>query len=243
MNLKNILLSKPGILLIVGFVLFGIVMFLAIGALKPGSENRRLESAIPTPVSTIDKPVGNYQNILSLTPNEFTILKAGERKKITVSFKNPIAPNSINITLTKLQYTKEQNPTEVPINTTYNGNASTLTVSLQETILPFSQYVLTITDRENNKVLLRASYNSRDIQPTKPANNNQELKQYLPHETTSYKLSFNELRGVYVFNFKINSNSQISLSRQYEIAKKEAEDFIKNKGININSIVIEWRHS
>lgn len=243
MNFKNILLSKAGISLIIGFVLFGIVMFLAIGALKPGSENRRSESASPTPVSTIDKPVGNYQNILSLSPNEFTILKAGERKKITVSFKNPIAPNSINITLTKLQYTKEQNPTEVPINTTYNGNASTLTVSLQEPIQTFSQYVLTITDRENNKVLLRASYNSRDIQPTKPANNNQELKQYLPHETTSYKLSFNELRGVYVFNFKINPNSQISLSRQYEIAKKEAEDFIKNKGININSIVIEWRHS
>lgn len=240
MNLLNLLKSKTGLLLLASIFLVGIViLFLVLIFRQPATTPKTQPSPTNTPV----RALGNYPEVLNIQPSELAILTAGVNQVFTITLKTPITPSKTTITLTKQNYTTNQNASSTPITISYSSDASIITVTPKENIEAFSQYVLTITDSPTNTILLLATYNSRDIKPTKPQNNNLQLKSFLPHETTSYKLSFNELRGVYVFNFKINPNSTANLNAQYESAKKEAEDFIKSKGIDLNTIVIEWRHS
>lgn len=239
MKILDLLKSKPGVLLLISIFLFLVVVMFVISLINNPTPSTNPQTAQNAPAPAL----GDYPNVISLEPSELDILPAGTNQNFTITFKSKVTLDQVSISLTKQNYTTKQNPTLVESKASLNENTTTLTISPTDSIQPFNKYILTITDKSNNTKLLSATYNSRDISPTIPVNNNPELKQFLPHETPSYKLSFNTYRGVYVFNFKINPNSTISLTTQYENAKREAEKFIRNKGIDLNSIVIEWRHS
>jgi len=239
-KILGLLKSKLGILLIVSFFLSLTFLVFAISLINNPTIN-----TLPQEITQITQggsPIGNYPSILSLEPSELKTITAGSIQNFKITFKSPVVTNQISSSLTRKNYTTDQATSPVGIKTTYNYDTTTLTISPNEPIQPFSEYALTITNK-NNIILLAAKFSSRDVPPTPPTNNNPKLKQYLPHETTSYKLSLNALREVYVFNFKITPGSTTSLSTQYQNAKREAEEFIKSKSIDLNSIIVEWRHS
>lgn len=110
-------------------------------------------------------------------------------------------------------------------------------------IEPVSRYDLVIKDKNTGRKIEKVSYLSDDILATPIPSNNPSLRNYLPRETSSYQLRFDEKRNLYVFNFIFNPNSNETVEEQYNRAKNEATGFIQSVGVDVNSIVIEWRYN
>lgn len=76
--------------------------------------------------------------------------------------------------------------------------------------------------------------------PTRAPNNNLSLQQYLPYETSNFLLEYDPARNTYLFHFKFRNNTGVSLPDQFDKAKQDAINFIQSKGIDVNSLAIEW---
>jgi hypothetical protein len=200
-------------------------------------------SAIPTlsPASQTSLPTVKVDfNIQSITPPKGTILKPNQPLEFDVTFDKPIDISWVGIKLSSGPISATQlNSTQ--FKNKVSGDNKTLIITSGPTT-PSSQYLLEITNLTKNIKLLSINYPS-DTFSTPAPSNNPALSTFLPYETANYKLSFNPDRNVYIFNFKYDTNSSVSIDDQYNQAKTDATAFIQSKGIDINSIVIEWRHS
>lgn len=178
--------------------------------------------------------------VAGFNPDPSETLIPSTNQTIYVTFNALINENSVRIDLTKKDIRKDESPQS--INSQNNINSNTLEIIILEPILPLMEYSLRIFDLKNN-LISKATYISEDIKPTPVEKNNIELSNFLPYETESFRLSYNEEKNIYIFNFKYNEKSDDSLLDQYEKAKKQAIEYIESNNIDSNSIVIEWRYS
>lgn len=233
MNIKTVL-----IIILLSLTLLSLIVI----SITKGPKNLP-KSNIPvsssTPASNIPKIKVDF-TIKTITPPKGTILKPNQALEFAVTFDKPVDISWVGVKLTNGPINTTQ-LSALTFNTRLSNDNQTLTIT-SNPVVPLNQYNLIIINLTKNITLLNINYPSdRLVSPV--ASNNPTLSSFLPYETSSYKLSFNSSRNIYIFNFKYDPNSSISIDDQYNQAKSDATAFIQSKGIDINSIVIEWRHS
>lgn len=228
------------------FIIFilGVFLIVLIATLMQTTKKTQQPSvSFPIPTTALFPTPAN-KNTISLLPSTSTILTPGKTQQFTANLQAISFPLSqVAVKLTKLDIQKDETPLVVPITTTLNEAKKEMSIQTQTPIDPHSEYTLQFTNTSENKVITTISYLSADTIPPAIVENNQELASYLPYDTDWYRLSYLPSQNLYVFNFKYNENSSLSLDAQYERAKQDAILFIRSKGIDESTIIIDWRHS
>ncbi len=235
-------LSKKTLLLISTLFLLAVVL-LWIALLQPTNNVQPTTTILltPTPITTTSEKIPSVK-ITSLTPDKTTTLTSGQKQKFTAVFDANTNMSTILPLVMKLDIQKDSSPSAVLITTNVDNSKKEIVVETQLAIDPYSEYTLEFRDSITNTILAKTSYLS-DIPEEIILQNNKELASYLPYETAWYKLSYIPSRNVYVFNFKYDPSDTQILQEQFERAKQDAIFFIRSKGIDESTIVIEWRYS
>lgn len=180
--------------------------------------------------------------VLSVIPTENTPLIPGKTQTFIIRLNEDIRLSDIGVKLLVNNYSIQETPREAGITLEIKDNQS-LYVTTKETVRAYSNYQLILENSQRNENFYEANFISDKPQASPAPSNNPTLAQYLPYETNSFILTFHPDSNTYIFNFKYNDASREPLQTQYDQAKQEAIKFIQGKGIELNSIVIEWRYS
>lgn len=207
------------------------------------------KSSTPTPSGdipqqeTIPSPKPQEQGLISVSPEGAVELIPGEAQTFVLSFNQTLLPSDIETIITKVDRIKDINPKNVSATTSFRNSNKTLVIALDEPISENTKYTLTIKEKTTNTTLLSRTYLS-GFPPEPPTTaNDPALIKYLPYQTASFELIFDQATNDYVFHFSYNPNSPDSAATQYEEAKQAAIRFIKSKGVDPNKITIEWKYS
>lgn len=231
------MLNKKIILLII--LVGGVSFVLLLLTLFTPTKNKPGEN-IPSQTST-SSPEPQAQGLVSLTPDENTLLRPNERVIFVARFTKPLNPNNIVVSLKRSDIGKDSDQS-IQTNTAFTQENKIISISFEQTIVKTSRYNLVIKDVSLDQTLLdRIFISSEPPQPA--ASNNPSLIPYLPYETSSFTLIWDPTTGKYVFHFRYNNNNPDSPTDQFEDAKQAAIRFIKSKGIDPNKITIEWKYS
>lgn len=229
--------------LVVGIIL--VVVFLVITAINLQNstiQNRLQLSPTPTVAMTVTSPPEKIV-VEKAFPFEPQFLTPGKPQIFYIYFRGGVpSMDTIHIDLTSLDIAQDDVPKPVQI-TTYKVAQNVLAVKTLDPIQQLSDYTLTITNTDTGEELYSGIYPANELTPTPIASNNPVLERYLPYETTNYALNYLPEKNIYVFDFIYDPNSPDTIEKQFDDAKAAAINFIESKGIDINSIVIEWRHS
>jgi hypothetical protein len=217
-----------------GVILVIIVFSILLVSLMQKTTNIQLGPApTPTPVAA---------SIERIVPDEPETLTAGVPHTFLVYFNRSVSIQNLTINLTSADITAD-NPEKIPVAISISQPSSSIVlIKTKEEIEETSEYDLTVTD-ENGTVLASTSYLSGNLQPTKVPTNDQTLKQFLPYSTNSYTLEYLASQNLYVFHFIYDPTNSEDLQQQFQDAKAQAIQFIQSKGVDINSIVIDFRSS
>ena len=182
--------------------------------------------------------------IKSVFPEEGEILNTGKIQTFDIYFNNPqIQVNNYSFNISSLDTTSDNTLfTPIDIETLLLGKGQVELKTTQE-IKEKYEYKLEILSKKNGEVVFSRTYLSTDILPTPVAVNNKSLVPYLPYETTNFSLEYLKDQNRYIFHFVYNADSDVPIDNQLEQAKTDAAAFINSKGIDINTLVIEWRNS
>jgi hypothetical protein len=237
-------LPKGKIIIVIGLMLL-ILIFLALLVSRVGKNDGATPRPSPSLNPFINLPVDDTQLIKSpavvkIAPSDQEILTPGKVQDFSVEFNTALPINSVFILLKAKDIIEGGDYKTVEFSQTLTNSNKLLTIKTNSKILPFHSYNLTIYQTNGTK-LLQVTYTSDRFERTREPQNNPELAKFLPYEAPSYTLSYIEERNLYVFSFNYNAESEESVDSQYEKAKADAERFIQNKGIDINSLKIEWR--
>ena len=193
----------------------------------------------PTPALSLQ--VKKYPAVDSISPEEYVLLTPEKPQVFRVTLRGYGDISKLRATVSQSLISNPEKISTVPVTTSFEPQARSIVVTTNSPILPLSTYALTIQNPGSSNPVLAINYHSGDTSPTPVISNNPALQQFLPHETGSYILTYSKAGNVYVFNFKIDPESDLSLSSQYEAAKDNATQFITSKGVPIDSITIEWK--
>lgn len=225
--IKNI--DKKQLVLLVFVVGLSIVILISMIFLKG-------QKSPPVGTPTISSDL----EVTGIIPTKGTVLTPNQPQEISVTANQPVDLSELTIKLLSKNLINDVQ-IEEQFKPSLSSDNRTIKIKILDSIKPYSQYSLNILS--NQKKILEISYLTDKPIPAPVSTNNQGLRQFLPFETETFKLSFDKKRNVYIFNFKYNPNSSDNLDTQYQKAKTKAEIFIKSKGIDLNSIAIEWRFS
>lgn len=237
--MTNILKNKT--ILIIGIVTLVLIFLALYFTQKSSPENHGEVSPSPTPTQSQNL---NTTVINNVSPSQGTTLESGKPQTFTIYLGKPLVIGQVKIVLKSYDYTQDSTfVTDVPFNATFTAN-NVIEVKTASPITPHTTYLLQMTTLTDNKVVLNLTYSSQlAASPAPVQNNNTALIAYLPYETDTYKLSYFAAQNIYVFNFKYNPNSDVNITDQFNQAKQDAINFIQSKGVDINSITIDWRSS
>lgn len=180
-------------------------------------------------------------NSFTIEPNPGSILPLDTKSVFTLTASKPLTKND-KIDL-KEQLVSSESSTKASFSTQIEPGNKTIILTLNSLPVPLSIYTVTVEDTSSNTQLFLASFTTDQPAPTPISSNNPNLAKYLPYETTNYKFSYDQSQNLYIFNFKYDSVSSVPSLDQYNQAKSDALNFIKSKGINPTSVVVDWRHS
>lgn len=192
---------------------------------------------VPTPT-----PFTQNNNIIynrNITDN--TIITPNRTQTFIVYFDNKINISSMIISLSKNSIYQDAAPVEVEVKSKVNEKNNSLEITTLELVSPASEYKLVLKDKATGEILYSKIFLSDKLIPTRVPSNNLSLATFLPYETNSFKLSYFEEANIYIFNFLYDPNSPIDIDEQLKNAKTQALEFIKSKGIDPNTVVIEWK--
>lgn len=223
---------------VLALTLIGLIAITSFKKISPSPSN--IPAFSPSPTQSSIPNVRVDFSVTNITPTRGTILKPDQPLEFSITFNKQVDLSWLGInllsgaigstSLSNLQYTSK-----------FSSNNQILTISAG-TASPSNQYQLDLTNNTTGIKVLSINYPSDQLITPAPSNN-LALSAYLPYETSEYKLSFNQSSNSYIFNFKYDTNSSLGIDDQFNKAKADATSFIQSKGIDINSITIEWRHS
>lgn len=223
---------KGKTLLITLTLLIVLTLLLALRISKPPSK---------TPFSSTSPAILSGLQVTSLSPDKLTALTPGQKQTFKLTFSKPVDFGQIGTEVKFKDFASDQvSALEYTQSITNQGLTLEITPALP--IKPLGEYQIKVISTKENAVIYTASYLTDQPKPTPIASNNPTLVPFLPFETKSYKLSFDSAQNTYIFNFKYDETSSLDLASQYQNAENEATKFIESKGVNINSIVIDWRY-
>jgi len=227
-------------MLAVGFILIMIIVTIAYSILT--GKPKASDSIITTPTPTSQQGSSSQADIQidKVIPDEPAMLDSEKPATFFVYFHSKTNPSNVDFNLSYIDLTQDNPPKIVKLQVNSSaGNVVQLTTG--EPILQQADYTLTITDRQSNKTLFSGIYPSRDIPPTPVPTNNSLLKRYLPYDTSTYTLVYVPEKNLYVSHLKWNPDLPDTYDVQFQSAKTDALNFIQSKGIDISTVVIEWR--
>lgn len=178
--------------------------------------------------------------VFSVLPSSGSILGLNQTPSLTLISNQPFsASEKIGLVSQNIGSDKV-----TPVDFSSNQPSSqTLILTFNTPTTPSTLYTLTLTDKNTNNQLFRAQYLTNAPTPSPVPSNNPTLANYLPYDTTNYTLTYSSAQNIYIFDFKYNPVSSTPLTAQYDQAKSDAIDFIKSKGVDPTSVVVDWRHS
>lgn len=216
------------------FIIFRLLFF------SPSAKNVQTPVLpIPTAISSRITPYIHKLTLLSSTPSLSSLLPVGKSQTFSLTFSD--LPENIHASITAAPISSPYDTSIVQSTVSTTTGHKTIQFITTSTLLPSTIYTIIISSE--NTVIFSQPYITERAEITKAPANNSDLKIYLPYETDTYRLSFNQQRNAYIFNFKIVESDPSDIQTQFEKAKSDASAFINSKGVDINSIVIDWRHS
>lgn len=234
---------KREVLLLAGAVILAIVVVGSFILFRKSGQSQPVPSAITTqPESPLPTTLTNLQ-VASIQPNTTQPLITGSQPSFIIKFSTSANPDYLTVSFRSLNEQADQDFNNEPSEFRYSDNNTTLTITPKRSVQFGYLYQILLQAKENNATFYQAKYVVDQPTPTPAPQNNRALIPYLPYETSSFRLSYSELRNIYIFNFKYDQNSPDDISTQYNTAKQAALDFIRSKGIDPNSLIIDWRHS
>lgn len=188
---------------------------------------------------------GNNNQVSSITidkadPSSSTPLIVGTQPIFTLYFNTAVYKDQVTIVLQKKNIIQDTQYSKIQFYSDFSSDNKSLRVKMGETVADNTAYYLEISDTRTKTTLFSNTYSSASPPPTFIPSNNLSLSQFLPYETSSYTLVYNTYQNLYVMHFIYNPDSADSPDTQFEKAKADATAFIKSKGIDINSIKIEF---
>lgn len=192
----------------------------------------------PSPISIIQEDI----KVTKVVPNQATPLQPGSKQTFSLEFHKAVKAGSIQVRLKRGDITTNQAEEDVNLTLIPTPDGKSLVIETIQPILPLNEYHLLLSNK-SGKLVFEARYLSEKPLISPVQSNNLQLSQYLPYETTTYRLIYLQSENIYVFNFKFNPDSQSDLETQFQQAKQEAIKFIKSKDIKLEGLVIDWRYS
>jgi hypothetical protein len=180
--------------------------------------------------------------VKGVMPQDGATLTSGTKQHFYIYLNGDFADNLIY----KLTYidassgSGNQISVETNINTLDKGG---ITLTTLTDIKDYSEYFLTVSDKSTQKVIFSGSYLTTEITPSPVVSNSQGLIPFLPYQSQNYSFEYLKSQKIYIFHFIYNVNSTDSIDSQFEKAKNDALQFIKDKGIDPSGLVIDWRNS
>lgn len=228
--MKELLLGKK--LLFLGIVAFVAALFLLFFLYRSLQGDGVGDMGRDTPLQ-----------ITSLTPDPSQVLIAGESQEFEILFTQPVSSGRVRVTLESFDPLQSSSPEPIQIQTEQIQDSAGVRVVMQEDVATYQVYLLDIYDMLREEGVGSFAFDSTLQSVERAPENNIALAEFLPHETESYRLVYVENLNTYVFNFKLDPSSSLSANAQFEQAKTEAENYITERGVSLESIVIEWRRS
>lgn len=185
---------------------------------------------------TTTSPIESNSAISTL-PAAGTLLTPGNTLVFRVTFKKAVSKNEIVAALTKRSPGKE----DVTMSTSSSANENSITIQADEKVEQGMFYSLVLATTTGG-IILSVDYSSSPITPTPLPANNEQLKSYLPHQAPNYLLNYNEIKNLYVMHFKFQSSDPGTIEQQFEKAKRDTQEFIASKGIQLNTVEIEYSY-
>lgn len=173
---------------------------------------------------------------------EFNIA-SGKSSRFFIYFSEQVDAKDIAAMVTYTYIYEDETMTPLTAQTTLKQlGTNTLELQLIEPVKPGAEYTISIVNKNTNQILSTSTYGSLNTQPTPVANNNPALQQYLPYSAETYSLEYNQQKNLYVFHFINSESSEQPIEEQFKAAKQAAIQFIQSKGIDQNSITVEWKY-
>lgn len=235
MNLIKILPKKYLVLLAIVAVLF---ILIVVGLVKTPSDRNTSSNRDPL-LQNLD----STNTLVEVTPNVTTPLYENTTPEFVLRFGLSLNPELTNISIKQKDLSNDSTEVESSFTIKYFNNNKQLNLSLNEKILPYHQYRIIITNKQNNAVLTSLSYLSSLEEPSPVPTNNVELRNYLPHREKNYSLVYLPYSNLYVFHFAVDPENNQDLETQFNRAKQDAIEFIRSKNIAPESVIIEWRYN
>lgn len=173
----------------------------------------------------------------SLLPAAGATLTPGNTLIFRVTFRNTVSKNEMVATLTKRSPGKEN----VTVPTNMLASENSISIQADEKVEQGMFYSLELATTAG-RIILSADYSSPSITPTPLPSNNAQLKEYLPYDTPNFLLDYNKSRNLYIMHFKFRSSDPGTIEQQFEKAKREAQEFIASKNIQVNTVEIEYSY-
>jgi hypothetical protein len=180
--------------------------------------------------------------VKGVMPQDGATLTSGTKQRFYIYLNGDFADNLI-YKLTFIDASSgsgNQIPVKTNINTLDKGGVNLTTLT---DIKDYSEYFLKISDKSTQKVVFSSSYLTTQVTPSPVRINNQNLIPFLPYQSQNYSLEYLISQNIYIFHFIYNVDSTDSIDIQFEKAKSDALQFIKDKGIDPSGLVIDWRNS
>jgi len=204
-----------------------------------GNNSVALEKGAGEPIA---RPTPQTVVVKKVLPDEPHGLTSGIPHTFYIFFSGQVPLSELDINLAAIDLTQDNATGEMVTIQKDTSLPDTVELRTADPIKENHLYSLTVTNTKTGEVLAAATYPSRDVE-TAATKNNPDLKAKLPHETATYLLEYLSETNTYVFHFKFNPGLSGTAEEQYNNAREQAIQFITEQGIDISTIVIEWRHS
>lgn len=188
----------------------------------------------------------NQQSLMGIvkqiSPDKGTSLEPNKRQTFTFTFIRPVNPNTIKVNLQEKNISLNSKYTNVLFTQKYTNNDTALLVTLNENVLSFHDYDLSLVDNTSQTTVFDAAYLGGLLSPTPFPKNNLSLVKFLPLQKSSYLFYYSRSLNAYVFIFLYNDKSSQPADVQYQIATDDLTKFIQSKGIDPATLSIYYKN-
>lgn len=204
-------------------------LFLLVSSLKKTPQpTKQTQQRVPKDTTT--------QLVKGVLPPSSELLTPLQKQTFIVTLDPALNPESVKASLAASSPSDASQKTDTPLTVSTQKNKLILTTTRPTEA--FSTYTLTLTLR--GQIILQQSFLSSAVSPTPLPSNNAALSQYLPHETLGYLLEYSKEENLYLVHFKYDSYSPDSFTAQLDKAKKNANEFIQSKNIDLSTVSIKY---
>lgn len=178
-------------------------------------------------------------SLASFLPSTDTPLEGNKVQRFTLIFNESLSDDTITSSIQETIIGSDTHTT-LPSTVSFNEAGNEITITSSRPFKQNASYQVILKKTKDNAVLFNKNYFTLAFTPTPLPNNNKALSEFLPHEGSNWILKYNPQRNLYYFSADITAGAPAEMEIQYSKAKDEALTFIKSKGIDPNTVTVDW---